>query len=341
MVLPVYDLSILTSIPSSLSEILDPDTEALSRIRPLFSVGVHDIPFLQKNSSSKDSMEMPGWLACTTDDILAEKKQLYDVVVELPGTSSKRPTRWPKLTTSEGKVLKATQRDLRRYATLRKELRRMRRNKRINLYHDDEDEDEDDNQDTSPLLLTSSTQQNVNDDPADMEDFGSLVEPASWTSVAYTSFMWWASAGEKDAWLAEETALDEELLGDLPDMEDAMHAPESPRAERRPSSHTSDQSESVIQDLQDTATVLVAYFHRLTTLIVSNMSEAVEEADDETEEGIEEDAIIITSDDLRRMGLDVGSEADHEFVQEMMSLYFGRQASVAEGGVRLCGMKVC
>ena len=63
--------------------------------------------------------------------------------------------------------------------------------------------------------------------------------------------------------------------------------------------------------------------------------------DDETETGLEEDAITITDDAIREAGLDVWSAADKDFLVEMTRVYFNHQAVAAEGGVRICGVKVC
>ena len=87
--------------------------------------------------------------------------------------------------------------------------------------------------------------------------------------------------------------------------------------------------------------MLTAYFHRLTTHLITTLAAIVEEADDETDAGVEEDAISISTDDLRQMGLDVWSERDREFAAEVMRIYFKHKAEVADDGVQLCGVRVC
>ncbi|KAK5128753.1 hypothetical protein LTR85_000086 [Meristemomyces frigidus] len=321
----VYILSVLSSIPHPVSEVLQPDTEPLLRTHPLFSVGIPDIPTL----SSHDSRS--GWLATTTDDILGEKPQLWDLLVELAPGAAGSKRRWPKFRTSDGKVVKATQRDLRRYRLLRGELKRMRLARKRYIDDDDDDNDDDDGDEEQAPLMRSSTFLKESVDPEEMQSGeGEVVEPVSWAAAAYDSFMWWASAGEQDAWEKEELHADQLLLADLPAIQAAMEPPSS-----------DDEEEDKLFEAQEVATVLTAYFHRLTSFAIQTLADIVEEADDETEEGIEEDAIIVTADDLKNMGLDAWSENDREFVRVAMRLYFGREAAVAEGGVRMCGMRVC
>jgi hypothetical protein len=71
------------------------------------------------------------------------------------------------------------------------------------------------------------------------------------------------------------------------------------------------------------------------------MTAVVEEADDDTEEGIAEDAITVELDAVREMGLDTWSATDKAFVVEMMRVWYDRDAVVAGGGVRLCGLRIC
>src|SRR5438876_473229 len=96
----VYDISVLSNIPLAVTDLLAP-TAPPQRLRPLFSIGVHDIPFLEddlKASSSQPVIEDEdedeteeagrGWIACTTDDIITMKNSLYDVLITLPPSYS-------------------------------------------------------------------------------------------------------------------------------------------------------------------------------------------------------------------------------------------------------------
>lgn len=321
----VYILSVLSSIPQPASEVLQPDAEPLIRPHPLFSIGIPDIPTL----STYDSKS--GWIATTTDDILGEKHQLWDLIIELsPGGQGLR-RRWPQLRTSDGKILKATQRDFRRYKLLCGELRRMRLARK--RYRDSSERIDDDEYDDShmPLMLSSTVLREcaLPEETANGEE--DVVEPVRWSEMAYHSFMWWASAGEEEAWEAEEIAADRRLLDDLSDIHEAMPHPSS----------STDMGRDELYEAQETATVVTAYFRKMTTLIMQTLGDIVEEADDETEEGIEENAIAISSEDVRHMGLDIWSENDKDFVQGMVKLFFDREATVPESGLSMCGMKIC
>ena len=132
-----------------------------------------------------------------------------------------------------------------------------------------------------------------------------------------------------EAWENEEARADRRLLDELSEMEDVLAHP----------------SPDVDNDEQytasTTAAIVTAYFHHLTAQIIQPLADIVEEADDETEEGIAESSIQVSSEDLRAMGLDTWSAADREFVKGAMELYFGREATVAEDGTRICGVRVC
>jgi hypothetical protein len=318
----VFILSVLSSIPQTTAGVLQPDAEPLARAHPLFSVGISDITTLSSQNGKA------GWIATTTDDVLGEKPKLWDVVVDVASGEPGTRRRWPKMRTSDGKIIQATQRDLRRYRLLRAELKRMRLARKR---YRDSLENQDYGDEVEPLLRSST----VLRDPPSPEEMNSgeaeVVEPVTWTAMAYDSFMWWASAGEEEAWAKEEYNADRKLLDDLPDLHVAMPQPSS----------DADAEEDELYEAQETATIITAYFHRLTSQIVQTLADVVEEADDETEEGIEEDAIVVTADDVRGMGLDTWSESDKEFVQGMMQLFFGREAAVSEGGLRMCGVRIC
>lgn len=345
----VYDLSIFSNVPPSLTDVL-PTPNSLLRIRPLFNVGIHDIPELGKkkeDDSAAAVLEDEGWLACTTDDILATKPQLYDYLVQLPPSQpdESAPKAWPTICTSDGKAVKATQRDLRRYAALRKGLRHMQNHKRRDqIYTDDESTVGDDNEDdTEPLVISTILEQNEDEtEGGPLEGESTLVEPASWASIAYSSFLWWASAGEKDAMLADEDSLDSGLLEDL-DLATSRRRSSSRGSGKDKRSSTGSRSSIPTDpdDVQGMAMVLIAYFHRLTSAMMETLSGLVAAADDETEDGVAEEVILIESDEVRRMGLDVWSNADKQFLQEVVQLYFERDAEVRSINVECCGIKIC
>lgn len=314
----------LASVLGNVSRDVGGDLEAdLLKTMPLFSVGIHDISSLPGKEDGK------GWLACTTDDILGEKKDLWDVLVKLPAHSSQIKT-WPTLQSSDGRVIKASQRDSRRWTLLQRELRRIRF-QICGRYMDDIGAESVNDDDQRPLLERRRTSDDVDVLVRQGRDDDEAVEAPTWTAVAYRGFMWCASAGEASAWEEDEAKADEELLFDLPDM-GAL----SPTIDRKVS------RERDAQYARASATMLVAYFRRITERILSTLTSIVEEADDDTEEGVQADDVQIRGDDLRQIGLDRWSDADRLFfVQDMMDKWFDRKAVVVDEGLTLCGVRLC
>ncbi|KAM0691065.1 hypothetical protein Q7P36_009836 [Cladosporium allicinum] len=326
----VYDLSILSNVPQSLRESVSTES-GRARLQPLFNVGVFDITRLENN---KD-----GWIACTTDAILGEKKKLYDILVELlPRDTAPGRKAWPTLRTSSGEVIKATQRDFRRYTFLCRELSKVQRgNIAGEQYRDAELEGvESDDEDTAPLVRPlKQTPGHYEDDDAANTAEADIVQPESWSAMAYKSFMWWASAAEMDAWEEDEISTDQALLNDLPDLDNIM----GPSQGAGDDDNDGDLNRT--KEAQKVATILVAYFHRVTEAILRTLADNIEHADDNTEEGYEEDDIHISSDDMRRMGVDAWNPRDREFVQDSIRLYFKREAVIEEDGIRMCGVRFC
>ncbi|KAF2756796.1 hypothetical protein EJ05DRAFT_501351 [Pseudovirgaria hyperparasitica] len=353
----VFDISILSNMPSSLSELLSQDTERLQRIRPLFQIGIHDIPLLEREATAiREAMrERPadegdhtygpfGFLACTTDEILALKKELYDIMVELPPVSEHVPEQrgWPIIRTADGSVIKATQRDLRRWNLLHSEFTKIRDS--VTTYEDgddDENDSEDPEDDYSRSILQSATSRESSmDDPGYDEN---LIEPMTWSQLAYSGFMWWASAGEHDTALAEEDEKERHIIGHLVD-----HVPMKPgitRANSNGKSRSISSSHAGIH-AEDAGlhTGIIAYFHRLTGQLVSTLVDIIEDADENTtgeSEVDDKEVIHIGTDDIGRMGLDVWSTNSVEFVSDVARMYFGREVVVHGGSVECCGLRVC
>lgn len=313
----VYNLSILSSISPRDTEHLTPGTEELLRLPCLFSVGVHDIPYLEDMSTPRHGGHTPGaesatgWVACTTDEIISTKPKLYDIIVELPHTYDAPPQerRWPRIRTSDGSLIKASQRDVERFKILYKELYKQRNRPQTvpEPYTDEE------NDDAAPLLSREEVDtKRANDEFNETYD-DTMVEPMTWSRLAYMGYMWWASAGEKDAYAAAEREADRELIGDLAEYSQSLE------------------------------TAIIAYFHRQSSLLIQSLSQIIE-ADQQGERDNEDDdegeGLIIDRDDLSRMGLDTWSEADRAFVQEFGSLYFGRTVGVKGSEIDCCGLRV-
>lgn len=367
----VYDISVLSNVPLAVSDLLA-STAPPQRLRPLFSIGVHDIPLLEedlrisKAAATTPGPEHPeardepgcGWIACTTDSILAMKSALYDVLITMPPPYSEDATEkvWPKVESPQGIEMKATQRDLRRYKTLRWGLSRhvsppsspTNRRRSSNSHQDESDEDEE-----PPARMSSSSASLPRDAPMlDIPDTDHIIEPLSWSSLAYAGFMWWASAGEQRLHSDEECDADAALLSGL---SLSPSSPTMPRPRSRSSVSGPTKGKANSEDMSaNQEMAIIAYFHRLTTQILAGISDIVDatDSDDEREdererlhigaEGEEgEPAIHVRSDDIVRMGLDVWSATDHQFIVEVAREYFGCRATVEGRSVDICGIRIC
>ena len=378
----VYDLSLLASLPNSLLQTLPTDRTPPLRPRPLFNVGIHDIPFLSSFDPSRPTFEEetdPSWIACSTDSVLTMKPDLYDVLVTLPPQYSQQaagrvfPTIGlidhsdTKQRAHQTIQLKATQRDARRHAMLRRGLRQFSQDRSVS--------DTDDSSDTESTYSSSP-----------------IVEPLSWTRLAYTSFIWWASAGENREGLSEEEEeqqieQDARLLASVESLAYPGH---------NSNRHPSFPSETSSQEPPEVA--LVAYFRRLTTQIFYTLASVIarhdhdgetdaytetpyldDPADEDTDLSLSnsrqsipvddgqtpllrqrsqghsssrrrststqtlhdtEDPITITVADMAEMGLDVWSVTDRIFVEELVSLWWGRSAYVDSARIRCCGISI-
>lgn len=326
-------------------------------MKPLFTIGVHDIPLLEDDlRASKAAPTTPaveddespdepgcGWIACTTDGILATKDKLYDVLITLPPSYSMDAKHkvWPKVQFSSGEQIKATQRDLRRYKALREGLARQRANG-ATFGRMRRNAGEESPGDESPRPHSTIS---VKDECCADIDTDSIVEPISWSALAYSGFMWWASAGERGLVRQDEAETDDLLLAGL----DA-----DPQTPRTPRARSQSAGSAVLKLANETARQemsIIAYFHRFTTLMLTTLSDIIDatDSDDEREDAPLNDsdgeglgpAVYISGEEMTRMGLDVWSSADHHFVEDVLKAYFGRRAHVEGRSVDVCGIKIC
>ncbi|KAJ4411737.1 hypothetical protein N0V82_008921 [Gnomoniopsis sp. IMI 355080] len=237
----VYNISILANVPSSVFDLLEPSAPT-QRLRPLFTIGVHDIPFLMADGASKRPGPGPqqhpsplgdassGWIACTTDSILAIKDDLWDVLITMPPPHAANAEEkvWPTVESPKGVPMKATQRDLRRFRTLKAGLRRLSAATSSAVADDEEQQHQQGTTNSSNSRPTppshrmsiSSFRTHFLDEDDDTQQLADadekIIEPTTWAALAYSGFMWWASAGEqRRSDEAEETAHDNGLLADL------------------------------------------------------------------------------------------------------------------------------
>ena len=301
-----------------------------------------------------------GWVACTTDDILSLKDHLFDTLVTIPPSYSKQAKEkiWPRIEVKKGTEIKATQRDLRRYRTLRRELRRFpsRYSRHASRYSSTE---------LTSDLPFENTQETYDDASSTLD--AQLAEPQSWSALAYSSFMWWASAGEKRTDLDEEADHDAALLRHFGDYR--SDSPDRPRSARK-SPGRSPGMEGMDTAPAGLEMTIIGYFHRLTTLVLKTLSDIIDasdysdvDADDgenadenenenENENGGQKrqkcngkdlndaDAVYVSSEDMSRMGLDIWSVSDRDFVRELVAFYWGRKADVRGGRIECCGVRI-
>ncbi|KAI1609401.1 hypothetical protein EDD37DRAFT_640455 [Exophiala viscosa] len=345
----VYNMSILSSVSTSLLSLIPEGDVPPYWLRPLFTVGVLDIPQLERNktptttSSSDDS-----WIACTTDDVLSTKPDLYDILVLMPRSDSKTESNrvFPKIVPSKPELTKAfpktgiksTQRDYDRFVHLFQALQRFAPSPVTN-----NDFSADGTNDASSIASGSSG----------FSENKVVVEPSSWSRAAYTSLVWWASAGDRRAGLGDSEEDDKER--DLA----LLH-------------YEGD-------DEQTREVALVAYFHSMTKALFQTIAEAVARADgkslqedayhdddddendaspadpnstrqppvvegDETENLLGRDGekgdVEISQDDMTAMGLDSWSASDKQFVENFVHLWWGRKAVVHAGVIECCGIRI-
>ncbi|KIX92698.1 uncharacterized protein Z520_11550 [Fonsecaea multimorphosa CBS 102226] len=327
----VYNLSILSSV----SKVLSPQPHEADapgvRLRPLFTVGVMDIPQLEQAGAAGANH---GFIACTTDDVLTSKPDLYDILVLMPKPRSQTASTKafpriivsnPELTKAFPKVaIKATQRDFRRFAHLMRGLRRL---------------------EPSETAVTDDATSSVSSLSSSNSANKLVVEPPSWSRMAYTSFVWWASAGDRREGFAEgeenEIERDSLLL------------------------YGEDEEE------QSREVAVVAYFHRLTASIFQTITASItrtdsddqgeatyhDDDDDEDDAGsgdqmdqedsrpllteqAEETEVEINHEDMLEMGLDSWSSSDKRFVEDLTKLWWKRQASVRPVSIDCCGLRI-
>lgn len=344
----VYNLSVLANIPAHVSDSI-PDSDAVSPIQPLFNIGVHDIVHLSKSSREGDRQRP--WIACSTDDILGTKHDMYDILVELPHEVSDgaRGKQWPTLRTSQGAQIKATQRDLRRFYALEKELERIKRKTAKGYSDEDSDaeeeeheEGEDGHDESARLTYAVPAEWKEDEEPPSLEAEAKVVEATTWAAVAYTGFLWWASAGEQDALMDDEASQEATLLSELP-------LPEAGRRSRGQSTSGTwsggvladgDEASTHAAD-QATAMVLIAYAHRLSAMMLETAGELVESSNEEQESNGEQEMVELGSADVGRLGLDMWSEGDKAFTKELFQVYFQKEAEVRGQSVECCGVRIC
>lgn len=340
-------------------------------------------------SPSLENCPSNGWVACTTDDILADKNQLYDTLITLPPMHSAQAKEkvWPTIKPSSSEPvttdIKATQRDLRRYRTLRRELRSFTSS---NAGKSSYPSKASSNGTMNAALSTEYVSEpSPNDDDAYSTHSAQVTEPQSWSALAYNSFMWWASAGENRTDMDEEEEGDAALL-----LRQRAESPGKTRLSKSPGRGGGGMDGEDVGGTPGRAgggggssctsveMSIIAYFHRFTAMILKTLADIVDAADTDdldvepsdvdahapadndgaaastvrsnaaadgegrAAEGLEGTTeVVVESEDMARMGLDVWSESDREFVKGLVALYWGRRCGVKGGRFDVCGVRLC
>ena len=363
----VYNLSVLSSLPRHLAVYLPKSDASRRRIPSLFNVGIQDIDLLSKST-------MEGWVACTTDDVLATKPELFDLAVFMPGKESKQARRkvYPKLVPSSTELAKqfpkvgvrASQRDAVRYEGLVSGIRPYPRSEVISPVHDDGEQQEQAETRVEDEELDVGEESAYSSRAPSIHEHREIVEPPSWSQVAYTSLLWWASAGDRINGLSEEEETEMERDAMLLD--------------------TGEGEDGTTKEV-----VVVGYFRRLTGMMFQAVSEvlqqeeeaAIEEDNEGARDGVseqqpepehaqehhreesfdqgsdvqrpliprndrsevndgEDDIVEFTAEDVSAMGLDVWSRGDRDFVGELLEGWWKRRARVRAGRVECCGVRI-
>ncbi len=313
------------------------------------------------------------------------KDTLWDMLITMPPefVSATQEKAWPVVECPRGSPIKATQRDLRRFNALRAGLVKLAATDAPDTEAPSVPRPASPQSNHSAVRLPSSHSARLVRDEQD-EAMNTIVEPQSWASLAYSGFMWWASAGEQlHSEEQDEAARDASLLADLGNGQHSMSMP-LPSASRS-DLHLADSIASLtgtgVRDAPEDRKAgielaIIAYFHRLTTQILSVLGDIVEADEayppngERYTDNLDEDAIADEDDDdqdvllpdsdttqrdslseeqpvtvdsraVETMGLDVWSASDAAFVQELSRRYFERDAKIEAKGVEVCGVRVC
>lgn len=305
------------------------------------------------------------------------KDTLWDMLITMPPrhSANAHEKTWPTIECPRGRPVKATHRDLRRFNALRAGLSSIAAASEAAASGPRSSWS---GTEASGVRVSTSRSGHTGEIHGDTAE--KLIEPLSWTALAYNGFLWWASAGEQlRSEEQEESLRDAALLADLAPSTQAMYMPQassrsdmladslSSLAARRPQ----EEGEARIE------LAIIAYFHRLTTQMLTVAADLVDsvhqEAYSDESEGDEnagsmdalrddpragaEDGdgllrdeavdarapcpVMVDSRSIEKMGLDVWSPSDAIFVQELVATYFGCVASVEGKGVEVCGVRVC
>ena len=312
----------MATIPPSVSDLIINEP---NRLRTLFCIGVNDIPILERLAQPDDitffeSSDAPnecGWVACTTDVVLASKPHLYDLLIILPSCTTTIPG--SKIPSAQHHPIITCSRTNSPVLPTLRDLRRWKR-----------------------LLLEMPLPRPPGPDP----EFDELVYQRTWTEFICSGLCWWATAGEAqygtateefdaddddDYFLTEPLARRGTLGEGVPLLQrsDTIDSLTTPVYER-PGRGGRSRSDTLLSLGRSAAggreadVGVMVYFHRMTARMMSSLAGIIDANELVEPTGEEVATTRVSVEDLLRMGIDWG---EREFVREICLNWFGRDVS--------------
>ncbi|RMZ90212.1 hypothetical protein DV736_g2579, partial [Chaetothyriales sp. CBS 134916] len=332
----VYNLSVLSSLQRSLLAYLPAGPCAsIRRIPALFNIGITDIDDLSQHPFPD------GWIACTTDDVLVTKPQLYDIAVHLPSRDSSHAAHkkiYPKIVLSSGE-------DVAKHQLPQTRVRASQRDASESSAVDDGG--------LAEQSVDADAASTLSSNAPSLQEQQDLVEPPSWARVAYTSLLWWATAGDRRNGLTadeeEEMERDALLFDSRDDGEDQTKEVVIVGYFRRLTAIMFQAVHESKDNRREDNAIVSANYHpfehhhqpsfdkgdQQRPLLPKNASEPYhDDAEDD------DDTLVFTPEDLSAMGLDAWSRNDCDFVEELLRVWWNRKARVRSGHVECCGLRI-
>ncbi|QLL34258.1 hypothetical protein HG536_0G01170 [Torulaspora globosa] len=153
-----YCLSIISLIPKALQ--IDRHEEYEYFVKPLFTIGISDIDSMVSDVRQvQRNAKVPGFIACTSDEIIISKIELYDKVLKLSKETTSQDGDDAAIYSNTGLQIKATPHDFESLQSLYD-----------NFLHEE---------------MSSTAKVRCM----------SMIEPKTWTQCLIDGFYWWATAG--------------------------------------------------------------------------------------------------------------------------------------------------
>lgn len=153
-----YCLSIISLIPKAL--LVNRHEEYEYFVKPLFTIGISDIDSMISDVRQVQTNAKPGgFIACTSDEIITSKIELYDKVLKVSKETAGEGEDDAAIYSNTGLQVKATPHDFESLQSFYE-----------NFLHEE-------------MSLTAKGR------------YSSMVEPKTWTQSLIDGFYWWATAG--------------------------------------------------------------------------------------------------------------------------------------------------